>query len=73
MVDVATAVVPYAALWVLMYLALEVSYLVVLAIAVPAAGFLLRTYMVFQRDRGTSCPRGLNRRPRPGRGGRPRI
>ena len=47
MLDVATAVVPYVALSVLMYLALSVSYLLVLAIAVPAAGFLLRTYMVF--------------------------
>jgi fatty acid desaturase len=47
MVDLATPVVPYVALWVLMYLALSVSYLVVLVIAVPAAGFLLRVYMVF--------------------------
>jgi omega-6 fatty acid desaturase (delta-12 desaturase) len=47
MLDVATAVVPYVALSVLMYLALRVSYLLVLVIAVPAAGFLLRTYMVF--------------------------
>ena len=47
MLDVATAVVPYVALSVLMYLALSVSYLLVLAITVPAAGFLLRTYMVF--------------------------
>src|SRR2546423_3383073 len=30
-----------------MYLTLDVSYLVVLAVAVPAAGFLLRTYIVF--------------------------
>ena len=43
----ATSVVPYTALTVLMYLALDVSYLLVLALAVPAAGFLLRTYMVF--------------------------
>jgi acyl-lipid omega-6 desaturase (Delta-12 desaturase) len=43
----ATSVVPYLALSVLMYLALSVSYLLVLAIAVPTAGFLLRTYMVF--------------------------
>jgi acyl-lipid omega-6 desaturase (Delta-12 desaturase) len=45
--DLASAVVPYAALSVLMYLVLDVSYVLVLAIAVPAAGFLLRTYMVF--------------------------
>jgi acyl-lipid omega-6 desaturase (Delta-12 desaturase) len=47
LLDVATSVVPYLALGVLMYLALSVSYLLVLAIAVPAAGFLLRTYIVF--------------------------
>jgi omega-6 fatty acid desaturase (delta-12 desaturase) len=45
--DVATAVLPYLALSVLMYAALDVSYLLVLALAVPAAGFLLRTYIVF--------------------------
>ncbi len=38
---------PYLALSVLMYLALDVSYLLVLALAIPAAGFLLRTYIVF--------------------------
>jgi acyl-lipid omega-6 desaturase (Delta-12 desaturase) len=45
--DLATSVLPYVALSVVMYLVLDVSYLLVLAIAVPAAGFLLRTYMVF--------------------------
>jgi omega-6 fatty acid desaturase (delta-12 desaturase) len=30
-----------------MYLALQVNYLLVLALAVPAAGFLLRTYILF--------------------------
>jgi acyl-lipid omega-6 desaturase (Delta-12 desaturase) len=47
MLDLATSVVPYLALSVLMYLALDVSYLLVLAIAVPAAGFLVRTYILF--------------------------
>jgi omega-6 fatty acid desaturase (delta-12 desaturase) len=45
--DVATSLLPYAALSVLMYLALGVSYLLVLVLAIPAAGFLLRTYIVF--------------------------
>src|SRR4051794_2654039 len=45
--DLLTSLVPYAALSVLMYLALDVSYLVTLALAIPAAGFLLRTYIVF--------------------------
>ena len=47
LLDLATSVVPYLALWFLMYLALDVSYLLVLALAVPAAGFLLRTYIIF--------------------------
>ncbi len=47
LLDLATSVVPYLALLVAMYLALDVSYLLVLALAVPAAGFLLRTYIVF--------------------------
>ena len=45
--DIATSVVPYVALFALMYLALEVSYLLVLALAIPAAGFLVRTFIVF--------------------------
>jgi omega-6 fatty acid desaturase (delta-12 desaturase) len=47
LLDIATSVLPYLALTVLMYLALNVSYLLVLALTVPAAGFLLRTYIVF--------------------------
>ncbi len=45
--DIATSLVPYVALSVLMYVALDVSYLLVLALAVPAAGFLVRTFIVF--------------------------
>jgi acyl-lipid omega-6 desaturase (Delta-12 desaturase) len=47
LLDIATSVVPYLALSVLMYLALDVSYLLVLALAIPAAGFVLRTYIMF--------------------------
>src|SRR5712691_3027927 len=47
LIDLATSVVPYIALTALMYLALDVSYLLVLAISLPAAGFLLRTFIVF--------------------------
>lgn len=47
MLDVATSVVPYLALSVAMYLALGVSYLLVLAIAIPASGFLVRTFILF--------------------------
>jgi acyl-lipid omega-6 desaturase (Delta-12 desaturase) len=47
LLDIATSVVPYLALSVLMYLALGVSYLIALAIAIPAAGFLVRTFILF--------------------------
>jgi omega-6 fatty acid desaturase (delta-12 desaturase) len=42
-----TSVVPYLALSALMYLALDVSYVLALALAIPAAGFLVRTFVVF--------------------------
>jgi acyl-lipid omega-6 desaturase (Delta-12 desaturase) len=47
LLDLATAVVPYLGLSALMYLSLDVSYLLTLAIAVPAAGFLVRTFILF--------------------------
>jgi omega-6 fatty acid desaturase (delta-12 desaturase) len=47
LLDIATSVVPYVALSVLMYLTLSVSSLLTLALAVPAAGFLVRTFVVF--------------------------
>src|SRR3954469_18271241 len=47
LLDIATSAVPYIALSVLMYQLLDVSYLLVLAVAVPASGFLLRTFIVF--------------------------
>jgi len=47
LVDLATSVVPYLALTVAMYVSLEVSVWISLALAVPAAGFLLRTFIVF--------------------------
>jgi len=45
--DLATAVLPYLALSVLMYLSLGVSYLLTLLIAIPASGFLMRTFVLF--------------------------
>jgi acyl-lipid omega-6 desaturase (Delta-12 desaturase) len=45
--EILTSVVPYLAVSVLMYLALDVSYLLALALVVPAAGFLVRTFVVF--------------------------
>jgi omega-6 fatty acid desaturase (delta-12 desaturase) len=47
MLDLATSVVPYLVLSVAMYFALGVSYLLVLAIAIPASGFLVRTFILF--------------------------
>jgi acyl-lipid omega-6 desaturase (Delta-12 desaturase) len=43
--------VPLALLWVLMWLSLDLSYLVTLVLAVPAAGFLLRLFLI-QHDCG---------------------
>ena len=47
LLDVGTSVVPYLALFALMVALLDVSYLLVLAVAIPASGFLVRTYILF--------------------------
>jgi len=47
LIDLATSVVPYVALWVGMYFLLDVSYWLVLALSIPAGGFLVRTFIVF--------------------------
>lgn len=47
LLDLATAVLPYLALSVLMYRLLDVSYLLVLLLAIPASGFLVRTFILF--------------------------
>ncbi len=47
LLEIATSVVPYLALSVGMYLLLPVSYLLVLLVAVPASGFLVRTFILF--------------------------
>jgi omega-6 fatty acid desaturase (delta-12 desaturase) len=47
LLDLMTSVVPFVAVTVLMYLGSSVSWLIPLALAVPAAGFLLRTYIIF--------------------------
>ncbi len=43
----ATSVLPYLALSYVMYRALAISDLLVLALAIPAAGFLVRTFILF--------------------------
>ncbi|MBA3865014.1 MAG: fatty acid desaturase [Solirubrobacterales bacterium] len=45
--DLATSVLPYVCLIVGMYFLLPVSVWLTLALAIPAAGFLLRTFIVF--------------------------
>jgi len=45
--DVMTSAVPYLALMTAMYFSLQVSYLLTLALAVPAAGFLVRIFILF--------------------------
>jgi len=45
--DLATSVLPYLACFALMVVLLDVSYWLVLLVAVPASGFLLRTFILF--------------------------
>jgi acyl-lipid omega-6 desaturase (Delta-12 desaturase) len=47
LLTLATSVVPFVAIWFWMYETLSSSYLVVLLVAVPAAGFMVRTFIVF--------------------------
>jgi omega-6 fatty acid desaturase (delta-12 desaturase) len=48
LLDLATSIVPYVALSALMYVSLgQLPYLITLALAIPTAGFLVRTFIVF--------------------------
>ncbi len=47
LLDLATSLLPYLALSFAMYLALRVSVLLTLALAIPAAGFLVRVFIIF--------------------------
>jgi acyl-lipid omega-6 desaturase (Delta-12 desaturase) len=49
--ELAVTIVPFVALWVLMLASLAWSYAITLALAVPAAGFLVRLFMI-QHDCG---------------------
>jgi hypothetical protein len=51
MLEIAITAVPLILLWVAMWWSLSVSYLLCLALAVPAAGFLVRLFMI-QHDCG---------------------
>lgn len=50
-VEIGITIVPLVVLWVLVWLALDVSYWLSLLLAVPAAGFLVRLFMI-QHDCG---------------------
>jgi acyl-lipid omega-6 desaturase (Delta-12 desaturase) len=47
LVDLATSVVPYLLVCVAMYLVLNISVLLAIALAIPAAALLVRTFIVF--------------------------
>jgi omega-6 fatty acid desaturase (delta-12 desaturase) len=47
MFDLATSIIAYLALTAVMFVAAGVSFLLVLVLALPAAGFLVRTFIVF--------------------------
>ena len=47
MLGIATSAVPYIALCGLMYVSLGASLVLTLALAIPAAGFLVRVFVVF--------------------------
>jgi acyl-lipid omega-6 desaturase (Delta-12 desaturase) len=44
---IATSVVPFLVLWAAMFVVYPTSYWLVLLLAIPASGFLLRTYILF--------------------------
>jgi omega-6 fatty acid desaturase (delta-12 desaturase) len=46
-VDIATSVVPYLGLLTAIYFSLRVSIVLALVLAIPSAGFLIRTFIVF--------------------------
>ncbi len=45
--QVANTIIPYFALLCVMYLTLDVSYWITLGLAIPAAGFLIRNFVIF--------------------------
>jgi acyl-lipid omega-6 desaturase (Delta-12 desaturase) len=45
--EITNSVGPFLLLWYLMYRSLEVSYWLTLALAIPTAGFMVRTFIIF--------------------------
>ena len=50
-VEIVITIVPFVALWMLMWSTLDLGYWLVLPLAIPAAGFLVRLFMI-QHDCG---------------------
>ena len=57
-IALATSVAPLLGLWALMYLAFGISYVLVLLLALPTAGFLVRTFILFHDCAHGSLLRG---------------
>src|SRR5512133_4042852 len=45
--QVANTLIPYFILWGLMIWSVQISYWITLALSIPAAGFLMRTFIIF--------------------------
>jgi omega-6 fatty acid desaturase (delta-12 desaturase) len=45
--QIANSVIPYVAMWFLMYRSLSISYWLTLALAFPAAGLMMRVFIIF--------------------------
>lgn len=45
--QLADTLIPYFALWALMFLSLKISYWLTLLLAIPTAGFMVRTFIIF--------------------------
>jgi omega-6 fatty acid desaturase (delta-12 desaturase) len=43
----ANSIIPFLALWYLMYRSLAISYVLTLLLAIPTAGFMVRTFIIF--------------------------
>jgi hypothetical protein len=56
-VEILITIVPFLALWTSMWAALDIGYWLSLLLALPAAGFLVRLFMI-QHDPGVGRPCG---------------
>ena len=45
--QICNSLIPYFALWILMVYSLQISYWLTLLLAIPAAGFMIRTFIIF--------------------------